>query len=140
MRGPVLEAVGSDDPDVIERWETARTGVPKQVVREFRPRLERPTSYPSTLPFIPGIQVFVTEMPDRPGETGARWVVEDDSDILADVVAAVMDQGWRESPGRELGFPFSGSRYVFEREGRARLVLRSRLDDGRAVVQLLPLV
>ena len=135
-----LEVTEVDDPDVARRWRSVEAERPRQVVTAYRPRVERPRSYPDELPFVPGVRVFLTEMEDRPGELGARWLVEDQSDVMADVLADMLASGWVEEPARELGFPFPGRRIVLRREGRARLLMEARLDEERRVVQLLALV
>lgn len=140
VSGPRLVAVETDDPDVLERWRTADEDVPRQVVTAFRPRILAPDSYPERLPFVPGVRVYVTEMDDRPDQPGARWVVEDQSDVLGEVLGALTRDGWVQEPARELGFDFAGRRIVVRREDEARLLLEGRLDDRRRVVQLLALV
>lgn len=140
VSGPDLESVGAEDPDVLERWRSVRDDAPTQVVTAYRPRVHTPESYPTRLPFVPGVRVYVTEMDDRPDQPVARWVVEDDSDVLGEVLGSLVREGWIQEPARELGFDFPGRRIVVRRKGEARLLLEARLDERRRVVQLLALV
>lgn len=138
--GPELVETATEDPDVAARWTTVEGEEPGQTVTAYRPRLAVPDTYPDALPFVPAVRVFVTRMHDRPDEPGARWLVEDDSDVISDVLSALIEGGWTEDPGRELGFPFPGLRVVLTRDAQARLLFEVRLDDDRRAVQLLPLV
>lgn len=138
--GPKLRRIASADPEVVDLFVSDDPGAPRQVVTGYRSPGLRPAGYPESLPFIPGVRVWVTEFPDGEGRTGARWLADGDGRDVADrLLTACVEDGWAPDPVRARLMGLPASAVVLWRGDEARLVLTAELADG-TVVQLLSLV
>jgi hypothetical protein len=108
-----------DDPYVVNRLAPT-DGSRLELITEFAPAPERPPTYPASLPFIPDRPVFTTEPASGDALTGARWFCSDPDTLLAAVVQASIDDGWREIARPPKAQSLGDPQVVLERDSLRR--------------------
>lgn len=89
----------------------------------YEAALERPTSYPAGLPFLPGVKVSLLQSPKGPSPVNSlMWNVPDAETALADLLAQCAASGWTREP--EPDEPLIPGLWMIhlEREGRERVI------------------
>lgn len=96
---PPMHAVPVTEPGVLQRLVSEGDGAPWGSITTFAPADARPAGYPAALPFVPGLQVTVTEPPDGSQPAGARWTCADPVPVVATLLEQSRAEGWTEVDG-----------------------------------------
>jgi hypothetical protein len=125
----------ADDP-YVRRRQARDDAAESEIVSEFGPAPERPTTYPAALPFIADRAVVTTESPDGSMSTGARWVCVDAGALAEQVVDSSVADGWDVVDGTRLSRALPvPPRAVLRRGGVTRMVT-TVVEPGLSILQL----
>jgi hypothetical protein len=120
--------VAVEDPSIAERLESRGDPQYREIVTTFRRASHRPPSYPTDLPFIPGMRTHMNEYPGSDRGPRARWVAFGRTGRLYDEVQRQsLETGWEQDPSIRLAGFADASRVVFLRRGeRVRRISEHR--------------
>ena len=104
--------------------------------RRYSPSPVRPDDYPPDLPFIPGLDSVLVELPDE-GRRVLTWVAEgEERDLAHRVEAGARALGWEARGSTSLFFGILGHRLNYASD-HATLVISSRRSPGRVWCRLV---
>jgi hypothetical protein len=90
------------DRSIRKQFRSNDGDIPSQIISEYPPAPQPPSSYPQWLPFLPNRAVFVTESPSGVVAAGARWPCKDPEQVLVALVEASVRDGWEQSNSQSL--------------------------------------
>lgn len=127
---------GIRDPFIRRQYRSNDGDRPSQVISEYAPAPQAPSTYPSWLPFLPNRAVFVTESPSGTVAAGARWPCKDPEQVLATLVEASARDGWQRLNPQSLPESAPPSQVELSRGSFARRIFVARV-ERKSLVQLI---
>jgi len=105
--------------------------------RRFPQAEERPSSYPTDAPFIPNVQVSVTEIPQNGWRSISWHRVPEPTRLFAEIGKQLVDNGWAARRKRGRFFGLLGFEKHFTKDGETQRLILLKLPGGRRKLQLI---
>ena len=98
---------------------------------------ERPASYPVDAPFIPKVQVSVTEIPQNGWRSISWHGVPEPTRLFAEIGKQLGDNGWLAGRRRRRFFGLLGFEKHFTKDGVTQRLILLKLSGGKRKLQLI---
>jgi len=105
--------------------------------RRFQEAQERPSSYPADAPFLPNVQVSVTEIPQNGWRSISWHRVTEPERLFGEIGKQLGANGWVAERKRSRLFGLLGFEKDFTREGVSQRLIFLKLPGGKRTLQLI---
>ena len=105
--------------------------------QRFQDTEERPSAYPADAPFLPNVQVSVTEIPQNGWRSISWHRVPEPTRLFGEIGRQLGDSGWVAGRKRRRFFGLLGFQKHFTKDGVTQRLILLKLLGGRRKLQLI---